>query len=46
VFVFLAYPDNLFVQVISVIVGVLDVIYMVLLYRLQARIPATPQDTA
>lgn len=37
VFVFMVYPDNLFVQVISVIVGVLDAIYMVLLYRRQAR---------
>ena len=46
VFVFLAYPDNLFVQVISVVVGVLDVIYMVLLYRLQARIPAPQEGTA
>ena len=35
VFVFLAYPENLFVQVISIIVGVLDAIYMVLLYRRQ-----------
>ncbi|MEH6590981.1 MAG: hypothetical protein V7746_12015 [Halioglobus sp.] len=39
VFVFLAYPDNLFVQVISVIVGVLDLIYMALLYKLQAQTP-------
>ena len=35
VFVFLAYPENLFVQVISIIVAVLDAIYMVLLYRRQ-----------
>jgi hypothetical protein len=39
VFVYLAYPDNLFVQVISVIVGVLDIIYMALLYKLQAQTP-------
>jgi hypothetical protein len=42
VFVFLAYPENIFVQVISVIVGILDIIYMVLLYRRQARVAAQP----
>ena len=33
VFVFLTYPDNPFVLVISVVCGVLDAIYMVILYK-------------
>ena len=46
VFVYLAYPDNIFVQVISVICGVLDAIYMYLLYKAQARVPAPAESAA
>ena len=33
VFVFITYPDNPFVQTMGIVCGVLDAVYMIVLYR-------------